>query len=406
MGHSQSLAEPQHVHRGRRLADVEHALFQNLWNGAVQSDSDRMSLNDFTAYFRKYGLEEISRYVFTYLSLKNESIEKDFMESRLLDLIAHDTSHHPSFVVAPWETLMQAVDINPSVVLAIATHLSRTDVVSTEARSITELIAQIPSIQSVFNRSAVQFIMTAETWKPEISCMSSEILAPENAVILCMLVSESSGHDIDMLYSTTRDGFSFRSMAPAIRHYSGELIFVCKDSQNRIFGAYSNRENWSETLDKFDTRARTTFLFQISPEVRVRRVTMRGGSNCIYFNASNSNHPIGIGFGGQVGTTRLWLDGTDLSKANSMDFDATFDSGQLLSHTEDQQVIESRVQVIEVFGLGGSTALEEQQSRREAEQEARLDRKKVDRMKLVQNEFDKEMLFSKTFKQGADRLGS
>lgn len=406
MGQSQSVAEPQHVHRGRRLADAENAQFQSLWNGAIKSESDRMSLSNFTEYFTQYGLEEISRYVFAYLSLKNESIEKDFMESRLLDIITHDTSHHPSFVVAPWETLMQAVDINPSIVLAIAAHLSRIDSVNTEARSITELLVQIPSIQSYFNRSVARFALAPDTWKCEKSCMSSDILGPDNSAILCMLISKSSGDDIHMLYSTSRDGFSFRSMAPAIRHYSGELIFVCKDSQNRIFGAYSNRENWSETPDVFDTGARTTFLFQISPEVRVRHVTMRGGSNCVYFNASNTNHPIGIGFGGQVGTTRLWLDGTDLSKAHSMDFDATFESGQLLSHAEGQQVIESRVQVIEVFGLGGSSALEEQQSRREAEQEARLDRKKVDRMKLVQNEFDKEMLFSKTFKQAGDRLGS
>jgi hypothetical protein len=91
-----------------------------------------------------------------------------------------------------------------------------------------------------------------------------------------------------------------------------------------------------------------------------------------------------------------------------MDVDATFEPGQLLSGDSESSIIETKGQVMEIFGFGGPGAINEQSARRAADQEARMDRRKVDRMKLVQNEFDREMLFSKTFKQHAqtDRLGT
>jgi hypothetical protein len=86
-----------------------------------------------------------------------------------------------------------------------------------------------------------------------------------------------------------------------------------------------------------------------------------------------------------------------------MSVDATFEPGQLLSGPEEVAV---SVHAIEVFGFSGADGRELQQAKKLAEAEVRSDRKKVDRSKLVQNEFDKEVLFSKTFQSNQDRLGT
>jgi len=125
-------------------------------------------------------------------------------------------------------------------------------------------------------------------------------------------------------------------------------------------------------------------------------------------NTSNPHHPVGIGMGGREGTFRIWLDGTDMSNLTCTASDATFESGNILQ-SEDEFQTHAKIRSIEVYGFGGADAFAEQRRRKEAEEELKQDRKKIDKSKLIENQFDREILFSKIFKAGQggqDRLGT
>lgn len=337
--------------------------------------------------------DTIARAVFQYLSLSNASIEKEFMESRLVDLIHHPV-HRESFTVAPWESLLDVLGFSPALILSVAAGVAA--LAPTEAQTLVDLEKQIPTLQLAFNRSVVDIALSRQ----HITSATSSILSKTHWELIRMIAPSDNAPDL--LYSSAQHGSSFRVMAPAIKCYPGALLLVLACEDGRIFGFHSKRSEWKESA-KFDELARDSFLFQLGPELRIRRVNRNGASNCVYFNASNPNHPIGIGLGGREGSFRFWLDGTDLSRFESMSVDATFEPGQLLSGPEEVAV---SVHAIEVFGFSGADGRELQQAKKLAEAEVRSDRKKVDRSKLVQNEFDKEVLFSKTFQSNQDRLGT
>ena len=404
MGNQASSETPRSpARRGLQLQGHDKNCFEEMWRSACGDESDRMTCEQFTKTYSSMVDAQVSKSVFIYLSLNNDSIEKEFMENRLYDLIAHDATPR-SFSVAPWKTLIDVVGLSPQAIVSLAARAPDFSHIATEASSIEDLITQFPNIEYHFNRSVVQFVLHFSSWSQPLNRPASDILSNLHFRIIGLLIQG----ECDLLFSTARHGSSFRSLAPAIRYYPGALLVVIKDTNGRIFGFFSERTNWTETGDRFDEDARSTFLFQLEPEIRLRRINARGSSNCIYFNASNQNHPVGIGLGGRPGNFRLWIDGNDVSIIKSMDVDATFEPGQLVSGESESSVIEAKGKVMEIFGFGGPSAIEEQSARRAADQELRMDRRKVDRMKLVQNEFDREMLFSKTFKQNAqtDRLGS
>ena len=399
-GSTETQTQPHEL--GRHLSPDMKRVFDTFWRSIAETDHI-MTRAQFLARDDPRN-DEVQSAVFKYLSLNNDTVEKEFMENRLLDLIEREDRRHSSFVVAPWVTLMDVVGISAPQALAIACHSAQP--IPCELATVAQLVSQVPSLEKEFNHAVVDAILSTGKAVPHTK---STILSDADGRLLALIVpSLHTADQPQLLFGSASSGSSFRTMAPAIRHYAGELVVVCRDD-HRVFGFYSRRSDWTETTGGgFDETARESVLFQLHPELRVRRVNRRGCSNCVYFNASNPNHPIGIGLGGREGAFRFWLDGSDLSQVSCLASDATFESGQLLSGEEAFQV-ETTVQSVEVWGYSGSGALERQAEKKAIEKEVRQDRQKIDRSKLVQNEFDKEMLFSKTFQQSSsaqDRQGT
>jgi hypothetical protein len=402
MGNAQTVQPPAITAEPNLSSKLKHG-FEHLW----EDRDNYMTMSEFTGRFD--GLQNVARIVFTYLSLNNPSIEKEFMEKRLEDISRDITGPRHSFVAAPWQTLVETIGLGVQEVLQVATRSSDMGWTS-ELTSIVELIERFPTLEKQFNDSIEDFISEPEKWACPISEILLGTLSVSQQRLLRMMVPSLEMEKCTRLFSFIQQGASFRALLASIKFYPGELAFVVKDVENRLFGIYCRRNSWEETLDKFDETARECIIFQLYPQLRIRRVNQRGSSNCVYLNVSNPNHPIGLGFGGQESAFRFFIDGNDVCSIKSMNFDATFEPGQVLTCLNGiEGVIETRALSMEVYGFGGSEALDVLQSRKVAEQDIRMSRKKVDRLRMVQNEFNKEMFFSKTFKQGGkepDRLGS
>jgi hypothetical protein len=105
------------------------------------------------------------------------------------------------------------------------------------------------------------------------------------------------------------------------------------------------------------------------------------------------------------------MDGDDLTTITCMETDATYEPGHVAVSGEEDRETQVRVPIktIEVWGYGGENSLGQQVRRRESEELVRQDRRKVDKARLVENQFDREVLFANTFKNqqaGNTRLGN
>lgn len=204
------------------------------------------------------------------------------------------------------------------------------------------------------------------------------------------------------LFSSANNGLSFATLAASLRFYTGAVLFLFEDSHRRRFGFCSYREVWIDTPATYDGEASSTAIFQLEPTVRVRRTLARGSSNFVYFNSSSSQHPKGIGLGGQIGTFRFWLDGDDLSHVSMLDSDATFESGHVLDSDEGMGFL-TDVHVVSmiVLGLSGDDGRRDQRRMREDRESLKESHRKVDRSRFAKTQFDKEMFLPNTF--GANR---
>ena len=170
------------------------------------------------------------------------------------------------------------------------------------------------------------------------------------------------------------------------------MVVIFKDRRGAVFGAYLPR-GLLEGKD-FNRVDSGTFLFQVFPEIRVRRWAGREASrNFNFFNVTSPHYVKGIGFGGQVPYFRLFVD-EDLKSVSSVESDATFEAGQLLSDSEQVEL-----SGVEIWGLGGEQALADYHRKRSDLREIREERKKVEKRAFVESDFDKETFFSKTFQK-------
>jgi hypothetical protein len=204
------------------------------------------------------------------------------------------------------------------------------------------------------------------------------------------------------LFSSAKNGLSFSTLAASLRFYTGAVLFLFEDSHRRRFGFCSYREVWIDTPATYDEEASSTAFFQLEPTVRVRRPLARGSSNFVYFNSSSSQHPKGIGLGGQIGTFRFWVDGDDLSHVSMLDSDATFESGHVLDSDEGMGFL-TDVHVVSmiVLGLSGDDGRRDQRRMREDRESLKESHRKVDKSRFAKTQFDKEMFLPNTF--GANR---
>eukprot|EP00931_Biecheleriopsis_adriatica_P122225 TRINITY_DN97225_c0_g1_i1.p1 TRINITY_DN97225_c0_g1~~TRINITY_DN97225_c0_g1_i1.p1 ORF type:complete len:461 (+),score=81.84 TRINITY_DN97225_c0_g1_i1:62-1444(+) len=193
------------------------------------------------------------------------------------------------------------------------------------------------------------------------------------------------------LYRDWCDGRSFNALVKGALHYEGPALLLLHTDQGQVLGALSTC--WSELNGKYGGTSES-FLFALSPTFTLCRGNSRSG-NYVYFNSRNKHVPRGLGFGGQVDFCRLWLD-VDFEDCYTLESDATYGTGMLLPSSGGLQ---TRFQVasIEVWGCGGEEARQAQATLKERAENAREQARKVDRAKLCESEFDKEMFFGNTF---------
>jgi len=195
----------------------------------------------------------------------------------------------------------------------------------------------------------------------------------------------------DPLYRDWHDGRSFNSLLKGVLHYEGPAILVLTTSNGEVFGAVSH--TWEDGNGKYGGGAEC-FLFTVIPKLQRLRPTGSSG-NFMYLNARNKHAPRGLGFGGQQGFHRLWLD-ADFEECFVLQSDATYESGSFVSDSGYQSSF--IVSHIEVWGCGGEQSREAQAALQERAQGLRDQARKVDRARMLESDFDKEMFFGNTFK--------
>jgi len=222
----------------------------------------------------------------------------------------------------------------------------------------------------------------------------SDLLEGWQLRLACMLSDTNLDSTPVRLFSSRSHGCSLTTLAGQVLGYESPLFLVLKNRGGAVFGAFLPR-GFVEKKD-FSKTDSGSFLFEIFPRVKVRRWSGRDLSrNFQYFNASNPHAVKGIGFGGQIGFFRLFVD-EELKTASCLPSDATYDGGPLGAEV-------AELVGVEVWGVGGEEATQAYNRRRQDLREIREDRKKVDKKSFVESEFDKETFFGKTF-QKAEQL--
>jgi hypothetical protein len=385
-----------------RRNDTSEITFNTLWAELTQTET--ICESDFVTKILT-NQESLARNIFRFISLGNSTVSKSFMQSRVRDISghAHVSPSAMGSYAAPFWTLVDAIGFTSRDIVQMACLDMTLEI---ESLSFNQLDSQYPNIEIILNASVNSVLFRQPHLLDGLIPNSSSLVKSQSMHRrLQLLLPSSAGHSPMILFNSQSGGMSFRVLVPAIKYYSGGILWLFESVSGEIFGCYADRTDWTDTKG-FDESARDSFLFQISPSLRVRRPNRIGSRNFVYMNSTSTN-PCGIGFGGREGSFRLWLDGSDLTKIRSMESDATFESGNLVDSVDEENQIS--IKTIEVWGYGGTEAVEKQRTMRETDESVRQDRRRVDKARLVENQFDREVLFANTFKNqesGAARLGS
>ncbi len=320
--------------------------------------------------------------IYDYIVYPREDVTLELLEKQCAKLTAmppHKT-----------EEQLNECGLDANMVISIIMN----DIMLIEGNSMEKLHHILPAVYSSFN-SRILELLQYESVTPHESLCSVSFERYARLVDAMCNISTDGCH---LLYSTRNSGFSFKSLAAGIRYYSGGILCILNDESRRIFGFYCFRSEWSDTGGDFDGSAVDCTLFQLEPEVRVRRLHNKGKTNYLYFNSSKPQYPKGIGLGGRVGTFRFFINGENLVDASSMESDATFEGGQLLTTADSTSpMINTSVVHIDVYGLNSKDGLNIQQTKRVEGERLKENQRKVDKTRLVETQFDREMLLPKTF---------
>jgi len=163
----------------------------------------------------------------------------------------------------------------------------------------------------------------------------------------------------DLLYADWRDGRAFGSLLRCVLHYRSQAVLVVRTVvAGEVFGALA--DCWEEGNGTFGGSAEC-LLLSLLPVMQVYRPTGKS-KNFVYLNSRSKRAPRGLGFGGQVGSFRLWL-GADMEECQALGTDVAFDAGPLTAPGREGRALE--ISQIEVWGLGGEAARAAQRTRRE-----------------------------------------
>ncbi|KAJ3157370.1 hypothetical protein HDU89_002784 [Geranomyces variabilis] len=167
---------------------------------------------------------------------------------------------------------------------------------------------------------------------PAFAGGSSTLLAPEDIYTLhTSLPSEfQTERSWQRLFTSDRDGGSWTVFADRITD-AGAVLFVFRDAQGHIFGAFAASELVSAPHFAGDSR---DFIFSLRPRLAIYRATGTN-SNYHYFSCGASTFTNGLGFGGQLDYFGLFLSATfDAGHSKAAPRSTTFGNPQLSAREE------------------------------------------------------------------------
>ncbi|CDI87443.1 TLD domain-containing protein, putative [Eimeria praecox] len=219
------------------------------------------------------------------------------------------------------------------------------------------------------------------------------------------------------------------------------MVAVVKTEEGQVLGAIIPCE-LKEGGHNFYGDANTC-LFSLEPQLNILR-TSGLGRNFIYLNTKNKFHPIGLGFGGQVGAFRFWI-GDEMKDCYITKSDCTYSPGRMLQTMNEPipQGLDSldslaalttaldgaaaaatsskpkpevtptppsveetlsanflcplHVKELEIWGTGDLSVLEQQRALLKQQDQLRQERRQVDKGRLLESSFDREFLLGGTF---------
>lgn len=247
------------------------------------------------------------------------------------------------------------------------------------------------------------------------------------------------------LYASWKHGTSFSRLCANCFFYSAPMVAVVKTEEGQVLGAIISCE-LKEGGHNFFGDANTC-LFSLEPQLNILR-TSGLGRNYVYLNTKNKFHPIGLGFGGQVGAFRFWI-GDEMKDCYITKSDCTYSPGRMLqtmnepipqgcetldavaalattlegvgtgtststssrpkaeaAATTPPSVEETlsanflcplHVKELEIWGTGDASVLEQQRALMRQQDQLRQERRQVDKGRLLDNSFDREFLLGGTF---------
>nr|CEL64477.1 TPA: TLD domain-containing protein, putative [Neospora caninum Liverpool] len=157
----------------------------------------------------------------------------------------------------------------------------------------------------------------------------SKIFTDETAVMLrlsSMLFAFPPLVPWQRLYSSWKQGASFNRICSSVFFYDAPTVLVIKTKHGPVLGAMISSE-WKDAGHVYIGDS-NCFLFSLEPQFQVIRPSGLG-RNFVYINVKNQFYPRGIGFGGQPGCFRLWLD-DEFQNCYCTKSDATYGPGVLL----------------------------------------------------------------------------
>ncbi|XP_031229593.1 TLD domain-containing protein 2 isoform X2 [Mastomys coucha] len=142
--------------------------------------------------------------------------------------------------------------------------------------------------------------------EPQLTEASQVLGAPEIKQLSLHLPPRVTGHPWNLVFCTSRDGFSLRTLYRQMEGHSGPVLLLLRDQDGQMFGAFSSS---ALRLSKGFYGTGETFLFSFAPQLKVFKWT---GHNSFFVKGDLDSLMMGSG-SGQFG---LWLDG-DLYRGGS-----------------------------------------------------------------------------------------
>ncbi|KAL6295602.1 hypothetical protein ACE6H2_003744 [Prunus campanulata] len=203
--------------------------------------------------------------------------------------------------------------------------------------------------------------------------------------------SETDGIDKNLLYRSSLHGRGLNRFWSNIEGYQGPLLMLFSATSGDASDGRANERKWTVgalTNQGFENKdlfyGSSGNLYAISPVFHVYPPTGKE-KNFVYSHLHPTGRayqpkpkPVGIGFGGSMGNERIFID-EDFSKVTIRHHaaDKTYQPGSLFP---DQGFlpVEALISEVEVWGLGGRSAKDVQDSYKKREQLFTDQRRKVD----------------------------